>query len=181
MKIKEKSLTRISDVNNNKHLFSKSSSNMPRIWVQERPVSLQIHSIEWFYLHCTSTHFAWLGHIHFRRNVTFWLSLFYRIQNARMNGEIPSVPITTLAGIASLTDRKQICYQKLYLEVWIDVVLFCNFSAARITRSRSITRRSALSIHDIFISQHNRGRRRSSAIQAQRCIGFTIGSRFGIH
>ena len=42
---------------------------------------------------------------------------FFRIQNARMNGEIPSVPITTLAGIASLTDRKQICYQKLYLEV----------------------------------------------------------------
>ena len=65
MKIKEKSLTRISDVNNNKHLFSKSSSNMPRIWVQERPVSLQIHSIEWFYLDCTSTHFRWLGHIHF--------------------------------------------------------------------------------------------------------------------
>ena len=25
---------------------------------------------------------------------------------SRMNGEIPSVPITTLAGIASLTDRK---------------------------------------------------------------------------
>ena len=27
-------------------------------------------------------------------------------QHARMNGETPSVPITTLAGIASLTDCK---------------------------------------------------------------------------
>ena len=29
-------------------------------------------------------------------------------QNLKMNGEVPSVPITTLAGITSLTERKDI-------------------------------------------------------------------------
>ncbi len=39
--------------------------------------------------------------------------------NARMNGEIPSVPITTLAGIASLTDCESTIF---FLFIYCDTI-----------------------------------------------------------
>ena len=53
-------------------------------------------------------------------------------QHARMNGETPSVPITTLAGIASLTDCKWIFIHTTFLKRF-DLKKSCEIAAVQIS------------------------------------------------